>query len=61
MLGGSLLSCPAPGFPIMVPGQVITAETIQFMRKLDVKDGWAVGYAVSGVLLTGYFATVLSW
>jgi arginine decarboxylase len=27
-----------PGFPIMVPGQVINAETIQFMRKLDVKE-----------------------
>lgn len=27
-----------PGFPIMVPGQVITAETIDFMRKLDVKE-----------------------
>ncbi len=27
-----------PGFPIMVPGQVITPETIQFMRKLDVKE-----------------------
>jgi arginine decarboxylase len=27
-----------PGFPIMVPGQVITADTIQFMRKLDVKE-----------------------
>jgi arginine decarboxylase len=27
-----------PGFPIMVPGQVITAETIVFMRKLDVKE-----------------------
>jgi arginine decarboxylase len=27
-----------PGFPIMVPGQVITAETIKFMRKLDVKE-----------------------
>jgi arginine decarboxylase len=27
-----------PGFPIMVPGQVISAETIQFMRKLDVKE-----------------------
>jgi len=26
------------GFPIMVPGQVITAETISFMRKLDVKE-----------------------
>ncbi|MDM0015372.1 decarboxylase [Variovorax sp. J22P168] len=27
-----------PGFPIMVPGQVIAADTIQFMRKLDVKE-----------------------
>ena len=27
-----------PGFPIMVPGQVITADTIDFMRKLDVKE-----------------------
>jgi arginine decarboxylase len=27
-----------PGFPIMVPGQVIDAETIGFMRKLDVKE-----------------------
>ncbi len=27
-----------PGFPIMVPGQVITADTIAFMRKLDVKE-----------------------
>jgi arginine decarboxylase len=27
-----------PGFPIMVPGQVITEETIEFMRKLDVKE-----------------------
>ena len=27
-----------PGFPIMVPGQVITADTIGFMRKLDVKE-----------------------
>jgi arginine decarboxylase len=27
-----------PGFPIMVPGQVITAETLVFMRKLDVKE-----------------------
>jgi arginine decarboxylase len=27
-----------PGFPIMVPGQVISAETIDFMRKLDVKE-----------------------
>ncbi len=27
-----------PGFPIMVPGQVITKEIITFMRKLDVKE-----------------------
>lgn len=27
-----------PGFPIMVPGQVVTDETIEFMRKLDVKE-----------------------
>ena len=27
-----------PGFPIMVPGQVMTQETIDFMRKLDVKE-----------------------
>ncbi|MUV15738.1 decarboxylase [Noviluteimonas gilva] len=27
-----------PGFPIMVPGQVITADTVTYMRKLDVKE-----------------------
>jgi arginine decarboxylase len=27
-----------PGFPIMVPGQVLTVETVDFMRKLDVKE-----------------------
>lgn len=27
-----------PGFPIMVPGQVISDDTINFMRKLDVKE-----------------------
>jgi arginine decarboxylase len=27
-----------PGFPIMVPGQVLTTDTIEFMRKLDVKE-----------------------
>ncbi len=27
-----------PGFPIMVPGQVIMPDTIGFMRKLDVKE-----------------------
>jgi arginine decarboxylase len=34
-----------PGFPIMVPGQVINAETIEFMRKLDVKE--IHGYAAT--------------
>jgi arginine decarboxylase len=27
-----------PGFPIMVPGQVVSQEIITFMRKLDVKE-----------------------
>jgi arginine decarboxylase len=27
-----------PGFPIMVPGQVIEKDTIDFMRKLDVQE-----------------------
>ncbi|ARP83271.1 decarboxylase [Bordetella genomosp. 8] len=27
-----------PGFPIMVPGQLVDADTIGFMRKLDVKE-----------------------
>jgi arginine decarboxylase len=27
-----------PGFPIMVPGQVIQRDTIDYMRKLDVKE-----------------------
>jgi arginine decarboxylase len=27
-----------PGFPIMVPGQVITREIVAFMRRLDVKE-----------------------
>jgi arginine decarboxylase len=27
-----------PGFPIMVPGQVVSQEVITFMRKLDVKE-----------------------
>lgn len=34
-----------PGFPIMVPGQVINAETIEFMRKIDVKE--IHGYAAT--------------
>jgi len=27
-----------PGFPIMVPGQIISREIVEFMRKLDVKE-----------------------
>ena len=27
-----------PGFPIIVPGQIITREIVDFMRKLDVKE-----------------------
>lgn len=27
-----------PGFPIMVPGQIVDADTIEFMRRLDVKE-----------------------
>lgn len=34
-----------PGFPLMVPGQVIDKETIEFMRKLDVKE--IHGYSAS--------------
>jgi arginine decarboxylase len=47
-----------PGFPIMVPGQVINWETINFMRKLDVKE--IHGYAVSlglKLLKPSYLAT----
>ena len=37
-----------PGFPIMVPGQVITLDTITFMRKLDVKEihGYNAGHGL---------------
>jgi arginine decarboxylase len=27
-----------PGFPILVPGQVISPEILDFMRNLDVKE-----------------------
>jgi arginine decarboxylase len=27
-----------PGFPILVPGQVLSREIIDFMRNLDVKE-----------------------
>lgn len=38
MISASFVIPYPPGFPIMVPGQVITQETIDFMRKLDVKE-----------------------
>ena len=41
-----------PGFPIMVPGQVITADTITFMRKLDVKEIHGYQAALGLKLLT---------
>jgi arginine decarboxylase len=44
-----------PGFPIMVPGQVINAETIQFMRKLDVKEIHGYGADVGLKLLNPAF------
>lgn len=44
-----------PGFPIMVPGQVINAETIEFMRKLDVKEIHGYEAAVGLRLLSPTF------
>jgi len=41
-----------PGFPIMVPGQVITRETVTFMRKLDVKEIHGYDAAAGLELLT---------
>jgi arginine decarboxylase len=38
MVSSNLVIPYPPGFPIMVPGQVIKADTITFMRKLDVKE-----------------------
>jgi len=43
-----------PGFPILVPGQIITADVVTFMRKLDVKE--VHGYdAVKGLKVIGQF------
>jgi arginine decarboxylase len=47
-----------PGFPIMVPGQVITAETIEFMRKLDVKEIHGYEAALGLKLLKSSFLSV---
>jgi arginine decarboxylase len=38
MISANLVIPYPPGFPIMVPGQVIEADTIAYMRKLDVKE-----------------------
>ena len=38
MVSASFVIPYPPGFPILVPGQVITKEIITFMRKLDVKE-----------------------
>jgi arginine decarboxylase len=44
-----------PGFPIMVPGQIINAETINFMRKLDVKEIHGFAAALGLKLLKASF------
>ncbi len=44
-----------PGFPIMVPGQVINAQTIEFMRKLDVKEIHGFNAALGLKLLSPAF------
>ncbi|CAM5223630.1 hypothetical protein [Alishewanella longhuensis] len=38
MVSAKLVIPYPPGFPILVPGQVISHEIINFMRKLDVKE-----------------------
>ena len=38
MVSAKLVIPYPPGFPILVPGQVICKDTISFMRKLDVKE-----------------------
>lgn len=38
MVSAKLVIPYPPGFPILVPGQVICQDTISFMRKLDVKE-----------------------
>ena len=38
MVSAKLVIPYPPGFPILVPGQVISKDTISFMRKLDVKE-----------------------
>lgn len=38
MVSAKLVIPYPPGFPILVPGQVISQDVISFMRKLDVKE-----------------------
>lgn len=38
MISAKMVIPYPPGFPILVPGQVISKEIIEFMRKLDVKE-----------------------
>ena len=38
LVAASFVTPYPPGFPIMVPGQVITEGIITFMRKLDVEE-----------------------
>ena len=38
MISAKMVIPYPPGFPILVPGQVITQDAIDFMRKLDVKE-----------------------
>lgn len=38
MVSAKLVIPYPPGFPILVPGQIINHEVISFMRKLDVKE-----------------------
>lgn len=38
LVGASFVIPYPPGFPVIVPGQVITAEIVQFMRALDVTE-----------------------
>jgi arginine decarboxylase len=49
-----------PGFPIMVPGQVINAQTIEFMRKLDVKEIHGFSAALGLKLLNPSFLQSLN-
>jgi len=38
MVSTSFIIPYPPGFPILVPGQVISKEILNFMRALDVKE-----------------------